>query len=96
MLGLIVMLRWFILAAIIIGFVWLNIWLAEQRRIDREQRRRKELDALVARADQQQAWRLAGDPRGWYSSANTRQRKASDERQHGYACLRARGPGDHV
>jgi hypothetical protein len=66
MLGLIVILRWFILAAIIIGVAAIAIWLARERRREAANARRRERAALSARADQQQAWRMAGDPRGFY------------------------------
>jgi hypothetical protein len=52
--------------------VLVAIWLvrAVRRRIERtaseHRRQRLELEALLARADQQQAWCLAGDERGIY------------------------------
>jgi hypothetical protein len=66
LLGLIVILRWFILVAIVIGFVAFNIWLAKERRLTRDEQRRRAEAALIARADQQQAWRIAGDDGGTY------------------------------
>jgi hypothetical protein len=48
LLGLIVMLRWFILAAIVIGFVAFNIWLAKERRLTCDEQRRRAEAALIA------------------------------------------------
>lgn len=66
MLGVIVYVWPYLLAAFILVVVWLSIWLAKHRRLDAEKKQRRERAALLGRADQQQAWRLAGDRRGWH------------------------------
>lgn len=68
MLGLIVMLRWWLLVAFVIAVAAIAIWLVCERRRQATDARRKERGALGARADQQQAWRMAGDPRGIYGN----------------------------
>jgi hypothetical protein len=52
-----------VLAAIGAG---LFLWLGHQRRLDASSRRHREHAAIVARADEQHAWVLAGDDRGVY------------------------------
>ena len=49
-----------LLVSVVAGTV---LWLQHQKVTD--DRRRAE-DELRRRADEQQAWRLAGDPRGWH------------------------------
>jgi hypothetical protein len=49
-----------LLVAIVVGTV---LWLHHEKVADD---RHREEDALRRRADQQQAWRLAGDPRGFH------------------------------
>jgi len=66
MLGLIVYLWPFIVAAFFIAVAWVAAWLVRERRRQAADARRKARAALIARADEQQAGRLAGDPRGWY------------------------------
>ena len=46
-------------AVLLVGLLWLTLYAV---RHDREEKR----DALVARADQQHTWVLAGDDRGIY------------------------------
>ncbi len=54
---------WLVAAAVVVGAVWCGrvVHMAWRMTEAAEARRRK---AVSARADQQQAWRLAGDPRG--------------------------------
>ena len=64
--GLVAKFWWWILAAVGIlmlgpALCWVSLWLA--RRVDARHERRA---ALVARADQQHAWVLAGHDRGIY------------------------------
>jgi hypothetical protein len=91
MLGLIVMLRWWLLAAFIIAVVWLNIWFAKQRHLDADKKRRREQAELIARADQQQAWRLAGDTPA-AGTANTRQPCDGERNLLGYARANGKTP----
>jgi cytoskeletal protein RodZ len=49
------------IAVLLVGLLWLALYAV--RRVDG---REEERDALVARADQQHAWVLAGDDRGIY------------------------------
>ena len=64
--GLIVAFRWWIAAALgLIALAAVLLWLSfyAARRVDARHEKRA---ALVARADQQHAWVLAGDDRGIY------------------------------
>jgi cytoskeletal protein RodZ len=49
------------IAVLLVGLLWLALYVV--RRVDDREEKR---DALVARADQQHAWVLAGDDRGIY------------------------------
>jgi hypothetical protein len=59
-----------ILATIGVGVV---LWLRHQHELEAAGRRRREHAALIARADQQHAWVLAGDDRGVYGEYPPRQ-----------------------
>ena len=56
------------IAVLLVGPLWLALY-AVRRVDDREEKR----DALVARADQQHGWVLAGDDRGIYGDYPPRQ-----------------------
>jgi hypothetical protein len=68
---------WIVLAALAaVGwYYWRVFQLACEMTAEAESRRR---NAVTARADQQQAWRLAGDPRGVYGSAWSTVREYED------------------
>lgn len=66
LIGILWMARWWILAVLAAIVVGLLVWLRYQRGLDASSVRRRERAALVARADQQHAWVLAGDNRGVY------------------------------
>jgi cytoskeletal protein RodZ len=55
-------------AVLLVGLLWLALYAV--RRVDGREERR---DGLVARADQQHAWVLAGDDRGIYGDYPPRQ-----------------------
>jgi cytoskeletal protein RodZ len=56
------------IAVLMVGLLWLALYAV--RRVDGREEKR---DALVARADQQHAWVLAGDDRGIYGDYPPRQ-----------------------
>jgi hypothetical protein len=60
-------LSWLAVAAVLYVAVWIGQRLYVQAR-DAEARERQRLAELAARADQQHAWYLAGDPRGVYGA----------------------------
>jgi len=64
--GFVVTYWWLIVLVLAVTAVGLALWLGHQRRLEAGARRRCEHAALVARADQQHAWVLAGDNRGVY------------------------------
>jgi hypothetical protein len=68
---------WLVAAAVVVGTVWYGriLHLAWRMTEAAEARQR---NAVRARADQQQAWRLAGDPRGVYGSAWSTVREYED------------------
>jgi hypothetical protein len=57
---------WLVLLALAAIGAGLLLWLGHQRKLDASSRQRREHAALVARADEQHAWVLAGDDRGFY------------------------------
>lgn len=59
---------WLILLVLAAIGAGLLLWLGHQRGLDASSARRREHAALVARADQQHAWILAGDDRGIYGA----------------------------
>jgi hypothetical protein len=65
--------RWLLIGAAIGGVLWL---LARGVRaiVEADRRRGAELDALLARADQQHQWVMAGDDRGVYGRIPARVR----------------------
>jgi hypothetical protein len=70
--GLIVRYFWWIVlvvAAVIVCKRAPGWWAAHQSAVAAEQRR---LAGIIARADQQHAWTLAGDPRGTYGTKGPR------------------------
>jgi hypothetical protein len=58
---------WWLILLVAAGIgAGLLLWLGHQRTLSASDVRRREHAALVARADQQHAWTLAGDDRGIY------------------------------
>jgi uncharacterized membrane protein len=64
--GLALYLWQWIVGAVILVVVAVLVYHAVQVVRAANAERRAQRAAIIARADQQQAWRLAGDPRGWY------------------------------
>jgi hypothetical protein len=65
--ALVIIAKWLLIIAAIVAPFWLlqrglNAWIAA------DQRRERELDAIRARADQQNEWVWVGDPRGIYGA----------------------------
>jgi hypothetical protein len=65
---------WWIIAAVILFKQAPGWWAAHQASVAGEERR---LAAIAARADQQHAWVMAGDPRGTYGAATEGNRTAA-------------------
>jgi cytochrome b subunit of formate dehydrogenase len=64
--GFVVTYWWLILLVVVVAVAGVAVWAVLTRQGSAIERTRREYAALVARADQQHAWVLAGDDRGIY------------------------------